>query len=85
MSNFVRPSLTKEQLRAISARRQAPDPDDVTALLWEIARLRAVVTRADQYLVGPCSIIRDVLRSELDECACVQEMQQMRAELFRKD
>lgn len=85
MSNFSRPSLTKAQLHEIAERRHDPAPGDVQALLWEIARLRAVVARADQYLVGPNSLIRDVLRKELDECECVREVQAMRAELFRKD
>ena len=78
-----RPSLTKEQLHEIGRRR---DGSDVTALLWEIARLRAVATRADQLLAGsdPSGIIRNELRRELDECACVQEMQQLRKDFFGK-
>lgn len=84
MSTRLRPSLTKEQLHDIGQRRDAPAPGDVSALLWEIARLRAVVNRADQYLIGPNGLIKDQLRKELDECACVQEQQRMRDELFKK-
>ncbi|QBI03279.1 hypothetical protein [Pseudoduganella albidiflava] len=76
--------MSKEQLHEIGQRRHEPAPGDVQALLWEIARLRAIAARADQYLIGPNSLIRDVLRRELDECACVQEQQRMREELFKK-
>lgn len=50
-----------------------------------IKRLRAVANRADQYLIGPNSLIAGVLRAELDGCECVREQQAMRAELFKKD
>lgn len=85
MSTRLRPSLTKDQLHDIAQRRHDPAPGDVQALLWEILRLRNVVCRADQYLVGPNSFLGDVLRKELDECECVKETQAMRQELFRKD
>jgi hypothetical protein len=81
MSTNFRPSLTKAQLHDIGQRR---DAGDIPALLWEIARLRSVVARADQYLIGPNSLIGEVLRAELDDCACVKEAHQMREELFRK-
>ena len=78
-----RPSLTKDQLHEIGQRR---DGRDVPALLWEIARLRAVATRADQLLAGsdPSNLIRTELRRELDECSCVQEMKELRKEFFGK-
>lgn len=82
MNTRFRPSLSKDELHEIGVRRDAAD---IPALLWEIARLRAVVQRADQYLIGPNALVRDELRRELDECECVKEMQAMRAELFRKD
>ncbi|GGY69879.1 hypothetical protein GCM10007387_59800 [Pseudoduganella albidiflava] len=49
-------------------------------MLWEIARLRSIATRAHQYLIGPDGLIEDVLRRELDECACVKEQQRVREE-----
>lgn len=85
MSNFKRPSLTKEQLHEIGERRHDPAPGDVSALLWEIARLRAVVMRADQYLDGPSGFLGGVLRKELDECACVREQQAMRMKGAREE
>lgn len=83
MSNFKHPSLTKAQLREIGQRR---DARDIPALLWEIARLRAVALRADQLLASSDSsgLIQRQLREELDECDCVQEQQAMRRELFAK-
>lgn len=82
MNTRFRPSLTKDELHDIGVRRDAAD---IPALLWEIARLRAVVLRADQYLIGPNALVRDQLRLELDECECVKEQQETRRELFRKD
>ena len=82
MSTKFRPSLTKEQLHEIGVRR---DAGDIPALLWEIARLRAVVMRADQYLDSPSGFLGGVLRKELDECACVQEQQAMRLGAAKKE
>ena len=82
MSTKFRPSLTKDQLHDIGQRM---DARDIPALLWEIARLRAVVMRADQYLDSPNAFVGGVLRQELDECACVREQQAMRLEGSRKE
>ncbi|QGZ42724.1 hypothetical protein IP92_05743 [Pseudoduganella flava] len=85
MSNFKRPSLTKQQLHEIAERRHAPEAGDISALLWEIARLRAVVNRADQYLESPSGFLGGVLRKELDDCACVQEERAKRLPALKKD
>jgi len=42
------PPLTLDQLREIQSRRRS-DPD-ITALLWEVHRLRATAISADQFL-----------------------------------
>ena len=83
MNTRFRPSLSKEELQAIGKRK---DVRDIHPLLWEIARLRSVVLRADQLMSGsdPSGIIRNELRRELDECSCVQEMKRLRQDLFRK-
>jgi len=63
-----RQPLTREQLHNIARRR---DSADCAALLWEIARLRALVLRADQLqrslgaLGGGAGMILDALRREL--------------------
>jgi hypothetical protein len=77
------PSLTKHELHEIGQRR---DVRDIATLLWEIARLRAVALRADQFLEGGDTngMIRDALRRELDECACVQEQKATRLGMFKK-
>lgn len=65
---LFRTPLTRAQLHDIGRRR---DPVDVTALLWEIARLRALVLRADQLqrslgnVGGGVGTILGALRREL--------------------
>lgn len=83
MNTRFRPSLTKEQLHDIGQRM---DARDIPALLWEIARLRAVAMRADQLLQGADTngMIRAELRRELDACECVREQQALRLDLFKK-
>ncbi len=83
MTTRFSPSLTKDQLYGIGQRR---DPADIPALLWEIARLRAVALRADQLMSGSdaSGLIAQELRRELDECSCVQDMKQLRADIFTK-
>lgn len=43
----VKPALTKDDLKAIQDRN--PDSADVRALLWEVARLRALALRTHDY------------------------------------
>lgn len=68
--------MTREDLAAIQARSLTPD---TRALLWEIARLRALVLRADQLqhclgnIGGGPGIVLEVLRAELKGEPCVEE------------
>ncbi|MGO4379711.1 hypothetical protein AB4Z19_15655 [Pseudoduganella sp. RAF19] len=86
MSQTFKPSLTRTELSEIKARRDAAD---IPLLLWEIARLRAVALRADQFLraVGPLGggpgIIGDAMRRELDELACIREFDAIRVDIER--
>lgn len=72
-----KPPLTKSDLQDIQDRRQ--DDADVRALLWEVARLRALVLYADQLqrelptMSGPQGAILDALRQMLKEEPCVKE------------
>jgi hypothetical protein len=86
MSDRFRPSLTKAELSAIKDRRDAAD---IPALLWDIARLRAVALRADQFLhgLGPkygANMVAQLLREELDQLACIQEMEALRVDIERR-
>lgn len=75
MARFKQP-LTRADLAAIQARSQTPD---ARALLWEIARLRALVLRANQLqlslgaLAGGPRIVLDALRAELEGEPCIAE------------
>lgn len=69
--------LTRQQLKAIQDRN--PDSADVRMLLWEIARLRALIVRTDQLqrslgpLAGGPGIILGALRDELEDEPCIAE------------
>ena len=78
MGTFRKP-LTTAELKAIQERSDSPD---MRAVLWEIRRLRAIATRADQLerslppppYVGAIGLIRGALRVELDGEPCIVEM-----------
>jgi hypothetical protein len=69
--------LTKEQLRGIQNRNL--DSVDVRALLWEIARLRALLVRADQLqrslgnIAGGPGIVLVAFRKEVKDESCITE------------
>ena len=71
-SNFTvrfRPALTKDNLTAIQGRNT--DSPDVRALLWEVARLRALALRTHDYFRQGSSstapILADSLRTMLED------------------
>lgn len=72
-----KPPLTKDQLREIQDRNL--DAPDVRALLWEVARLRSLILRADQLqrslgsLGGGPAIVLAAFRNELKDEPCIQE------------
>lgn len=76
MSNFRTP-LTTVELVEIRLRSDSPD---MRAVLWEIRRLRAIISRADQLerSLGPTGgavgMIREILRAELDEEPSIAEL-----------
>lgn len=76
MSNFRKPLSTVELVEI----RLRSDSPDMLAVLREILRLRAIVSRADQLerSLGPTDdaveTIRDVLRAELDEEPVITEL-----------
>ena len=76
MSNFIKP-LTTVELVEIRLRSDSPD---MRAVLREIMRLRAIVSKADQLerslgsTDDEVEMIRDVLRAELDEEPSIAEL-----------
>jgi hypothetical protein len=72
-----RPPLSKLELQAIQARRR--DDADVIALLWEIKRLRGVLSYADQLqsvlgdMGGAQGMILNALRAQLKDEPFVKE------------
>lgn len=80
--------LTHQDLRDIGLRNR--DHADVTALLWEIKRLRAIALRADQVcrtleganIGGASGIILQAMRSQLEHEPCVLESNQLREEML---
>lgn len=70
--------LTKDQLREIQDRN--PDSPDVRMLLWEVARLRSLILRADQLqrslgnLGGGPAIVLSAFRNEIKDEPCVREL-----------
>ena len=74
-----KPALTKDDLKAIQDRN--PDSPDVRALLWEVARLRALALRTHDYFRQGSSstahILGESLREMLDDEPVVQEQQRL--------
>jgi len=72
-----KPPLTKDQLREIQDRNV--DSPDVRMLLWEVARLRSLILRADQLqrtlgsLGGGPGLVLSAFRNELKDEPCVRE------------
>ena len=70
-----KPALTKDDLKAIQDRN--PDSPDVRALLWEVARLRALALRThDHFRQGSSStalILADSLRTQMEDEPVVKE------------
>jgi len=68
-------ALTKDDLKAIQDRN--PDSLDVRALLWEVARLRALALRTHDYFrqssSSTASILADSLRTTLEDEPVIQE------------
>ena len=68
-------ALTKDDLKAIQDRN--PDSYDMRALLWEVARLRALALRTHDYFRQGSSttslILADSLRTMLDAEPVIQE------------
>ena len=75
MSNSRKPLTTVELVEI----RLRSDSSDMRAVLWEIRRLRRIVSRADQLerSLGPTGgavgMIREILRAELDEEPSIAE------------
>lgn len=70
-----KPALTRDDLTAIQDHN--PDSPDVRALLWEVARLRALALRAHDYFRQGSSstslILADSLRAMLEDEPVIQE------------
>jgi hypothetical protein len=74
-----KPALTKGDLTAIQER--SADSPDVRALLWEVARLRALALRTHDYFRQGSSstalILADSLRTMLDDEPVIQEQSKL--------
>ncbi|MBR8657892.1 hypothetical protein KDH83_31750 [Achromobacter sp. Marseille-Q0513] len=86
-----RPALTTEDLRNMRVRNTHPDgtiDPDLLAALWEIKRLRTYPLRLHQMAgelkrpIGVTGIVYDGVLAELPAEPCVQERDQMTAELL---
>jgi hypothetical protein len=70
-----KPALTKEDLKAVQDRNL--DSPDVRALLWEVARLRALALRTHDYFRQGSSttaiVMADSLRAMLEDEPVIQE------------
>jgi hypothetical protein len=68
-------ALTKDDLKAIQDRN--PDSPDMRALLWEVARLRALALRTHDYFRQGSSstalILADTLRTMIEDEPVVKE------------
>jgi hypothetical protein len=74
-----KPALTKDDLKAIQDRNL--DSSDVRALLWEVARLRALALRTHDYFRQGSSstapILAESLRAILEGEPVVQEQKKL--------
>jgi hypothetical protein len=74
-----KPALTKDDLTAIQER--SADSPDVRALLWEVARLRALALRTHDYFRQGSSstalILADYLRTLLEDEPVIQEQSKL--------
>jgi hypothetical protein len=74
-----KPALTKDDLTAIQER--SADSPDVRALLWEVARLRALALRTHDYFRQGSSstalILADSLRTLLEDEPVIQEQSKL--------
>ena len=75
-----KPALTKDDLKAIQDR--SPDSPHVRALLWEVARLRALALRTHDYFRQGSSstalILADSLRTMLEDEPVIQEQSRLK-------
>ena len=73
-------ALTKDDLKAIQDRN--PDSPDVRALLWEVARLRALALRTHDYFRQGSSstapILAESLRTMLEDEPVIQEQSRLK-------
>jgi hypothetical protein len=74
-----KPALTKDDLTAIQER--SADSPDVRALLWEVARLRALALRTHDYFRQGSSstavILADSMRTLLEDEPAIQEQSKL--------
>lgn len=74
-----KPALTKDDLTAIQER--SADSPDVRALLWEVARLRALALQTHDYFRQGSSstalILADSLRTLLEDEPVIQEQSKL--------
>jgi len=72
-------ALTKDDLKGIQDRN--PDSPDVRALLWVVARLRALALRTHDYFRQGSStalILADSLRTMLEDERVIQEQSRLK-------
>jgi hypothetical protein len=72
-------ALTKDDLKAIQDRN--PDLPDLRALLWEVARLRSLALRTQDYFRQGSSstalILADSLRAMLEDEPVIQDQSRL--------
>jgi hypothetical protein len=87
------PSLTAEELRKIQEWERTRRSPVIRRLLWEVARLRGVALRANQFeemmrSSGQISefnsrnLIADALREQLDELPAIREQRDWKLDLL---
>lgn len=76
-----RPPISTADLHKIGVAKQS---QDIVPLLWEIARLRGMLLRANQVIRelpqvgGPNGIVRECLQADLKVEPCIAEEEQRR-------
>lgn len=79
LATRFKPALTKNDLTAIQVR--SADSPDVRALLWEVARLRALALRTHDYFRQGSSstapILAESLRAMLEDEPVVREQKKL--------